>query len=1113
MIHETIQRGNLSGIHFRFNPSETIEQQSPKQNALGEYALFVKTEDRSVRTACLPLWLPEQSPEVFWSAFGRRNGFQTIQSGAARHTATSTSRAAGAVLCEQDLGPNETKTFVFILSWHMPRWFNNQGIDWGVYYSKFHSSAVTAAETLAKRHTELADAARAWQQPFFDASLPEACVRRAFNSVAALAKNGVWMKDRTFVMLSENRDFPGNLISPEEFLAVAPMLMHWFPDLYESQLARLVKSQLPDGEVSSTSGNIYQTIDTGNLPGGFVGRPDSTAAFVLLAYQHYRWSGDQAWMKSMHQRVRTALLWLMSQDSDRDMAPDGPSLWPWAKPGRINLFTAGLALAALRAGDELEQVFRDLEFQSWCLTARQALLQSVNNQLWNGTKYNLFFDASSPLASGGNDPAVGMFPGEWFAQQMGWNPLIEPVRLGRAIQSSANAILASASPFFSSGKIEASQPGYRYGFAQAFHLPLLYDYGYQSAGIELLKKMTSSEDSLEIPPMADAGIWTLLSPVWYDHSRKSIRVYPLAADRQPVGPLPFSGRFYAGSVRYTHNELNGQHTGELAFRHVDVSRKDELQEVVFCLPFAYDSREMAVRVFHNGVLLPGQDFTRERSLVFGFRPSLRVRSGDTLSWIVAPKQGAKLVIDLDARDWKNLGGRCSIETIGKSVSGISCYVYNQLRDPQILQLEIIKPGSTQYAVFINGEQQSITVPTVNPAPVALPVSPIDPSEFDRVRRVVWAAGKSIIRLANEPGYQDIRSALVTIEQEANRLFEIDSRQRGVRIDLIPADYLTKSSIPKVEKPSNDLRAEFARVSQMAYDLLVRLNKDVRDPTLASELTGYFAPVEIHAVPGEIARDGYSFSLRIEYANPASEPIIGRIQLEMPDGWRAVTEDESNFDDRESPRRERTLSYTVAAASNLWEQRIACNAVLTGSWNQFAYRQTVPFSIGHDFIKRWLIIGPFSNQRGEGFDSMYPPEIDIEPDETYESLGQTVRWTEHTFMDGYVDFDSVLNPNDNTTAYAYTRIYSPREQPVLLRFGCNGDLKLFHNYKEIYARRGIHRLQPAAERLPIKLYAGWNYLLVKVSERSGPWGFYMDVTDAFGQPLREAQFDLQGSSSS
>ena len=47
--------------------------------------------------------------------------------------------------------------------------------------------------------------------------------------------------------------------------------------------------------------------------------------------------------------------------------------------------------------------------------------------------------------------------------------------------------------------------------------------------------------------------------------------------------------------------------------------------------------------------------------------------------------------------------------------------------------------------------------------------------------------------------------------------------------------------------------------------------------------------------------------------------------------------------------------------------------------------------------------------------------------------------------------------------------------------------------------------PGADRVLLKLYEGWNHILVKISRSSGPKGFYFEITDPNGRNIPELKY--------
>ncbi|OHE87992.1 MAG: hypothetical protein A3G75_14565 [Verrucomicrobia bacterium RIFCSPLOWO2_12_FULL_64_8] len=235
------------------------------------------------------------------------------------------------------------------------------------------------------------------------------------------------------------------------------------------------------------------------------------------------------------------------------------------------------------------------------------------------------------------------------------------------------------------------------------------------------------------------------------------------------------------------------------------------------------------------------------------------------------------------------------------------------------------------------------------------------------------------------------------------------------------------------------------------------------------------------------------------------PVRGRVGLELPEGWKAETAEVVEWDDREQESPPHRFTFTVTPSSPLETQRFEMQAVVSGTGRMLPFRKTMPVVVGHDFIKEWMIVGPFPNDRGEGFDHIYPPELNIKVDETYESLGKTIAWQKKAFPTGYIDLDSIMTPNDRVMAYAYVGIYSPRDQRVWLEVGADEGIKIFHNYKEIFSKRHTALLQPGTDRVPAHFYQGWNHIVVKVQDSVGTWGFYFEATDLFGRRLPDLRF--------
>jgi hypothetical protein len=163
-----------------------------------------------------------------------------------------------------------------------------------------------------------------------------------------------------------------------------------------------------------------------------------------------------------------------------------------------------------------------------------------------------------------------------------------------------------------------------------------------------------------------------------------------------------------------------------------------------------------------------------------------------------------------------------------------------------------------------------------------------------------------------------------------------------------------------------------------------------------------------------------------------------------------------------------------------------------------------------FVRRWMLLGPFDNRGGTGFDIAFAPEQRIDLARTYPGQGGAhVRWTLYTTADPYgvVDLNKALGRHAGATAYAYAAVQSPRRQPVQVRAGSENAVKIFLNGKLIFVRQEYHHGMRMDQHVAAAhLDAGRNELLVKVCQNEQPeewarkWSFQLRVTDPSGEKI-------------
>ena len=165
-----------------------------------------------------------------------------------------------------------------------------------------------------------------------------------------------------------------------------------------------------------------------------------------------------------------------------------------------------------------------------------------------------------------------------------------------------------------------------------------------------------------------------------------------------------------------------------------------------------------------------------------------------------------------------------------------------------------------------------------------------------------------------------------------------------------------------------------------------------------------------------------------------------------------------------------------------------------------------------FLREWMVIGPFPLEMNmeatsdaerdmlpPGFVREYPPEREVVLGARYEGTAGQVRWRKaEADMSGRVDLRENINPSENMVAYGYAVVHAPGETETEIGFGSNDGARIWLNGQLIYSKHAGRTEVPNAEKIPVKLRAGGNALLVKVENWGRNWAFYLSFRDPQGQ---------------
>ena len=151
-----------------------------------------------------------------------------------------------------------------------------------------------------------------------------------------------------------------------------------------------------------------------------------------------------------------------------------------------------------------------------------------------------------------------------------------------------------------------------------------------------------------------------------------------------------------------------------------------------------------------------------------------------------------------------------------------------------------------------------------------------------------------------------------------------------------------------------------------------------------------------------------------------------------------------------------------------------------------------------FVTDWWVAGPYTHAARTGqelFDQPFPPE---EPGAT------GIAWRKQPLADDpnglwAMDLHATM-PGDHRAGYLWTRVYSPKTQPVRLDIGSDDGVKVWLNGKVVHSNNALRGLEPGADKIDIALNEGWNTLLLKVTNNDGAWSACAAIrTPAGGKP--------------
>lgn len=108
-------------------------------------------------------------------------------------------------------------------------------------------------------------------------------------------------------------------------------------------------------------------------------------------------------------------------------------------------------------------------------------------------------------------------------------------------------------------------------------------------------------------------------------------------------------------------------------------------------------------------------------------------------------------------------------------------------------------------------------------------------------------------------------------------------------------------------------------------------------------------------------------------------------------------------------------------------------------------------------------------------------------------------------DGHIDLTACFQPHENACAYAVIYARSPEARKAVVSAGSDDGVRIWVNGK-LAVNHDIYRgAAPGQERADVELNAGWNEVLVKVTQGVGGWGFFFDLLGPDGKPMADVGY--------
>jgi HEAT repeat protein len=159
----------------------------------------------------------------------------------------------------------------------------------------------------------------------------------------------------------------------------------------------------------------------------------------------------------------------------------------------------------------------------------------------------------------------------------------------------------------------------------------------------------------------------------------------------------------------------------------------------------------------------------------------------------------------------------------------------------------------------------------------------------------------------------------------------------------------------------------------------------------------------------------------------------------------------------------------------------------------------------DYITAWKLAGPYTEPGKDYaalFDVVFPPE---DASATHEIPWTTLPDSSSLLHPGIVDLLKSVG-GEQRVAYLKTAVFSPVQQLAILELGTDDGVKAWLNGTLVHAHNVARPLAIGSDKVPATLEAGWNVLLLKITQNNLGWEFTARFVQPDGSRLADLRID-------